>query len=260
MIAMGFPIVMFDRWVSPSTRAAPLVFWQFFPRTAAPPTRMGAVVKMDGSNTCLARSNADKPSPHRTLNLRPMSSAFSKKKYWVWKLARKKAQKIWPLVCVFWFECMWVTSQKKISSFTPWSHTNIWPMHGLRLGIYHQRSALGYFRLMSWDSSVSSVSSDLWDWSWDLNVGHSTQARGPSCAMLLGALQTWWEVFQNVTLERCWTMKGSRAWQFAPAVPKHRWSNQRSGLNWSENLQDCGVMSQDYVKWILSETIFGGTQ
>ena len=90
MIAMGFPIVMFDRWVSPpivmfdrwvspSTRAAPLVFWQFFPRTAAPPTRMGAVVKMDGSNTCLARSNADKPWPHRTLNLRPMSSAFSQK-------------------------------------------------------------------------------------------------------------------------------------------------------------------------------------
>jgi hypothetical protein len=66
---------------------------------------MGAVVKMDGSNTCLARSNADKPSPHRTLNLRPMSSAFSKKILGV-KVGKEKAQKIWPLVCVFWFECM----------------------------------------------------------------------------------------------------------------------------------------------------------
>ena len=122
-------------------------------------------------------------------------------------MARKKHKTsgLW-FVCSGLSACEWPAKKKSAPSRTPWSHTNIWPMHGLRLGIYHQRSALGYFRLMSWDSSVSSVSSDLWDWSWDLNVGHSTQARGPSCAMLLGALQTWWEVVLNVTLERCWTM------------------------------------------------------
>ena len=50
--------------------------------------------------------------------------------------------------------------------------------------------------------------------------------------------------YQRVPLndvERCWSMlkhvTGShRAWQFAPAVPKHRWSNQQSGLKIDLNI------------------------
>ena len=267
MIAMGFPIVMFDRWVSPSTRAAPLVFWQFFPRTAAPPTRMGAVVKMDGSNTCLARSNADKPSPHRTLNLRPMSSAFSQKNTGCESWQGKNTKHLAFGLCVL----VWVhvsDQPKKISSFPhtlkSYKHlTDAW----VKIGDLPPKKCPGIFPahvmgFLSFLSFLRSLGLKLGFKRWSLDPSPRSQlcyASWSSPDLMGSGSECYpWTMLNHV--EACWTMKGSRAWQFAPAVPKHRWSNQRSGLIWSENPQDCGVMSQDFAKWFLSESIFGGTQ